>query len=345
MKRTLVRHAIMVGLLAAAAAGCGAADSERNGSANTDEDTATTSAPAEAAGAMDHAAMNDAEMDHDAAEHMVDEHGASEFESAATLFAEDVFGTNTGDYGIAFAPDGDTLYFTRAAPGSLSEAIHVMHRSNGGWSEPQVAAFSGDYQEKEPYVSPDGERIYFASRRPLRGSSPKKDFDIWYVERRGDGWGEPVNLAAVNSSFNEDYPAVAADGTLVFTRNNADNNVNLYVAYARNGRLLEPQDMGWPINTVFADADPLIAADGSYLVFSSSRLFSGAQGQGDLYVVRREGDGWSEPVSLGLHVNNIGHDYGPAMSPDGLTFYFSRGFGGQVWMVPTALLDGFSNSP
>jgi Tol biopolymer transport system component len=289
--------------------------------------------------------MNGAAMAHDDAEHMVDEHDASEFESAATLFAEDVFGTNAGDYGIAFAPDGDTLYFTRTLPGSLSEAIHVMRRSNDGWSEPQVAAFSGDYQEKEPYVSPDGERIYFASRRPLRGSSPKKDFDIWYVERRGDSWGEPVNLAAVNSSFNEDYPAVAADHTLLFTRNNGDNNVNLYVAYARNGRLLEPQDMGWPINTVYADADPLIAPDGSYFVFSSSRLFDGAQGQGDLYVVRREGDGWSEPVSLGLQVNNIGHDYGPAMSPDGLTFYFSRGFGGRVWMVPTALLDGFSNSP
>lgn len=342
MKRIRLAHALMACLLAATAAGCAPADSNRNGGANADEDAAPP-APTEAAGAMDHTAMNGAAMDHDDAEHMVSEHGASEFESAATRFAEEIFGTNTGDYGIAFAPDGDTLYFTRALPGSLSEAIHVVHRSNGGWSEPRVATFSGEYQEKEPYVSPDGERIYFASRRPLRGTAPKQDFDIWYVERRNGGWDEPVNLAAVNSSFNEDYPAVAADGTLVFTRNNADNNVNLYVAYARNGHLLEPQDMGWPINTVFADADPFIAPDGSYLVFSSSRLFDGAQGQGDLYVVRRSGDGWSEPVSVGLQVNNIGHDYGPAMSPDGRTFYFSRGFGGQVWMVPTALLDGFSN--
>jgi len=353
IRAKLVLRAAFAGLLVAALAACGGAAAPEDTAANHDHANATANAadnaadggPMQAAGSTDQPAMDHAAMDHNDPDHMVDEHDASEFESAAMLFVEGLFGVNTGDYGVAFSPDGESLYFTRAMPGALTEAIQTSRRVGDTWSEPQTVSFSGDYQDREPYVSPDGQRIYFASRRPLRGSSPKADFDIWYVDRQGDGWSDAVNLVAVNSTFNDDYPAVAADGTLVFARNDADSNVNLYIALPRNGRLEEPRDMGFPINTVFADADPWIAPDGGYIVYSSSRRFEGAQGQGDLYITHRQGDGWVDPVSLGLQVNNIGHDYGPTISPDGLTFYFSRGFGGQVWMVPAALLDGFSNTP
>jgi hypothetical protein len=42
--------------------------------------------------------------------------------STQGAFAEDVFGRNAGDYGIAFAPDGTALYFTRAVPEAQTEA-------------------------------------------------------------------------------------------------------------------------------------------------------------------------------------------------------------------------------
>ena len=110
---------------------------------------------------------------------------------------------------------------------------------------------------------------------------------------------------------------------------------------ARAGRrgLGDAEDLGWPINTALAEADPWFAPDGSYVIFTSPRASATAQGQGDLYIIYSEGDGWTEPASLGLHVNSIAHEYGPMLSADGATFYFSRGFGGQVWEVPVAVLD------
>jgi hypothetical protein len=38
-------------------------------------------------------------------------------------------------------------------------------RAGAGWSAPRVAAFSGRYDDADPYVSPDGEWLYFTSTR------------------------------------------------------------------------------------------------------------------------------------------------------------------------------------
>ncbi len=283
--------------------------------------------------AADHGAM-----DHGPVEH-AHEDEASAFESAAVRFAEESFGDNDGDYGLTFAPDGRSVLFTRAIPTASSEAIYFSRLVDGEWSTPEAAPFSGRFHDKEPYASPDGRRVYFASRRPVRGGSPRSDFDIWYVERSGEGWGDPVHLDAVSSPYNDDYPAVASDGTLVFARGDAEDNVDLWVAAGSTGGLDEPRRLDRPIKSVYAEADPWIAPDGQTIIFSSPRISAGSQGQGDLYVIRRQGDGWTAPASLGLHVNSIAHEYGPALSPDGGTFYFSRGFGGHVWMVPASMLE------
>ena len=292
---------------------------------------ATSDEPAGDHGAMDHGAMGRGEAKE-----------PSEPKSAAVRFAEEVFGTNTGDYGIAFAPDGNTIFFTRAQPAANNETIYLTRLVSGQWSEPEPASFSGRFHDREPYVSPDGNRVYFASRRPLHGRAQKQDFDIWYAERHGERWSDPVRVDAVSSPYDDDYPAVAADGTLVFARNDDSDDVNLWIAYGSGRGLVEPRVLGRPINTVFAEADPWIAPDGHFIIFSSPQSSPDAQGQGDLYVIHRRGDAWTRPASLGVHVNSVGHEYGAALSPDGATFFFSRGFGGQVWTVPSSFLENLN---
>ena len=60
----------------------------------------------------------------------------------------------------------------------------------------------------ELHITDDGCRIYFHSERPggLGG------MDIWYVDREGEGWGEPVNVAELNTPDSEGYPFVSLDG-------------------------------------------------------------------------------------------------------------------------------------
>ena len=337
---------LLVGLaLAVAASGA----PESNGNATPD---AGAMADPAANGSENAAASADAAMNHDAMDHAAmassamgtaEHEDAATPESAAVLFAEEIFGRNSGDYGMVFAPDGRTIFFTRAMPTAGSEAIYFTRLVAGQWSEPEPASFSGRFHDREPYVSPDGNRVYFASRRPLRGRAQKQDFDIWYVERRGENWGDPVHVDAVSSPYNDDYPAVAADGTLVFARNDDADNVNLWIAYGSDRGLVEPRVLGRPINTVFAEADPWIAPDGRFIIFSSPQISPDAQGQGDLYVIHRRGEAWTRPASLGVQVNSVGHEYGAALSPDGATFFFSRGFGGQVWTVPSSFLENLND--
>lgn len=322
--------------LSLAVAACGTPTANRDMPAN---ERAVSGAAQ--AGGQGIATPDEPAMDHGAMEH--GEAGEpSEPKSAAVRFAEEIFGGNSGDYGMVFAPDGRTIFFTRAMPTAGSEAIYFTRLVAGQWSEPEPASFSGRFHDREPYVSPDGNRVYFASRRPLRGRAQKQDFDIWYVERRGESWSDPVLVDAVSSPYNDDYPAVAADGTLVFARNDDSDNVNLWIAYGSGGGLVEPRILGRPINTVFAEADPWIAPNGRFIIFSSSQSSPDAQGQGDLYVIHRRGDAWTRPASLGVHVNSVGHEYGAALSPDGATFFFSRGFGGQVWTVPSSFLENLN---
>lgn len=54
-----------------------------------------------------------------------------------------------------------------------------------------------------------GTPAYMAPEMAVQGEARKQDFDIWYVERRSDGWDDPTHVAAVSSAYNDDYPAVA----------------------------------------------------------------------------------------------------------------------------------------
>lgn len=263
-------------------------------------------------------------------------------ETLAAPFAADTFGGSNDDYGVALAPDGQTAYFTRAVGGQSREAIYVAHRVAEAWSEPEVAAFSGTFRDKEPYVAPDGRRIYFASQRPAAGGGARDDLDLFYVERDGDGWGEAVHLAATATPLNEDYPAVAGDGTLVFSRGGEDADLDLWIARPAGDGIEAPRRFDRPINSVYAEADPWISADARTIVFSSPRIGPDAQGQGDLYLIRRLDDGWTPARTVGFDVNTVAHEYGPVLSGDGQTFYFARGFGGELWSVPVAALANFA---
>src|SRR5688500_20191206 len=81
--------------------------------------------------------------------------------------------------------------------------IYLTRRTGDQWSAPEVAPFSGTWSDIDPSVSPDGQRLYFSSIRPVDGQT-RADIDIWVMERAGDGWSTPVRLGAeVNTAEEE----------------------------------------------------------------------------------------------------------------------------------------------
>jgi outer membrane protein OmpA-like peptidoglycan-associated protein len=79
----------------------------------------------------------------------------------------------------------------------------------------------------------------------------------------------------------------------------------------------------------YSVAHPGISADGQWLFFASD--MPGGQGGMDLYVCKKNGDGWDQPKNLGSDVNTPGNEVFPYIRKDG-TLYFSSdghpGFGG-----------------
>ena len=85
----------------------------------------------------------------------------------ATLFASGII--STGDYEShpTFMPDGHEVYFLKLAPNFSRWSIFMSRYKNGNWSQPEVAPFSGQYQDADPYITADGKHFYFISDRPI----------------------------------------------------------------------------------------------------------------------------------------------------------------------------------
>lgn len=261
------------------------------------------------------------------------------------IFAPGSLSDERWQWRITFTPDSSAAYFAVSEgffPATRSAGIVVANRTEeGSWSEPEIATFSGQHADMDPFITPDGKRLYFSSDRPVDGES-RDDMNIWFMDREGDGWGEPAYAGSnVNSELDELYPSASEDGTLYFASGprapEANMDWNIYFArlapesnggvepFARRSALERANtDLPFDPNNPTADWEfnPEISADGQALVFTSLR--PGGYGYGDLYASCRAGEDWSEPHNLGPVVNTADDEFHPTLSRDGGTLYFGR---------------------
>ena len=242
----------------------------------------------------------------------------------ASLFAPGTISSDDEEYRISFTPDGQTAFFARGAgffPQTQDATIMESRLVDGQWAEPTIATFSGTYPDIDPWVSPDGSSLYFSSIRPVAGE-PRRDADLWRVDREADGWGEPVRLAGVSSDANELGASITADGVLWFAsdRSGGAGAWDLYTAQP-NGNDFNPPDPVDAFNSVLWEFNPAISPDGTLLVFTSIGR-DGTSRLGDLHHATRTNEAWS--AELPLPVNTSADEYHASFSPDGRTLYFVR---------------------
>lgn len=251
------------------------------------------------------------------------------------VLAEGVISTEAEEYRISFSPDGETAYFGRGTgffAQTRQATIMEARLVDGEWSEPTVAPFSGTFPDLDPWVAPDGESIYFSSIRPVAGEE-RTDAELFRVDRVGDGWGEPVHLAALGSELDELGASVTADGAIWFAsdRPGGAGGWDLYAATSAGGEFAEPEPVE-ALNSSVWEFNPVIDADGTTMIFTSI-LREGASGLGDLYMSTREDEAWSDPRPLQL--NSGADEYHASLSPDGSTLYFvRRGTNGDLYEIP-----------
>lgn len=241
------------------------------------------------------------------------------------LFAPGIVSTGDYDSHPAFMPDGKTLYFVRSNPSFSFWTILVSRFERGRWIEPQVAPFSGQYSDADPFITPDGSHLYFISGRPVPGKKTQ-DLDIYVMERTANGrWGAPINLGApVNSDGAEWYPTLTKDGTIYFGSDRAGGKgrTDIYRSRFVNGKYAEAENLGDVINTQFNEFESYVSPDESFLIFMAGGRAEG-RGGFDLYLSYNRNGAWTKPMNLGDKINSAGNEYSPTISPDGKYFFWT----------------------
>lgn len=218
----------------------------------------------------------------------------------------------------AFDPWTGDLYFVRSSPQFEGWRIFVSRCTPQGWSQPRPPPFAGDGVEADPFFTADGRSLYFISTRTTDGLR-RTDLDIWRVDRDGTGtWGTPVRLPEpINSTANEWFPRVAADGWLYFgsSRPGGFGKTDIWRARLGAPGKWVVENAGPSVNTAENEYEALPSPDGTRLIVMGDR---------GLTEHALTEHGWSAGVKLPREVNANGTEVGPLFSPSGRSLMFSR---------------------
>ena len=124
------------------------------------------------------------------------------------------------EYAPSISADGNTMIYQSNKEGNYE--LFMAHRNPSGvWSSSEVIESIKNFGSDDVLIagsslSYDGNYIYFFASYP--GGYGIED--IWYVEKEGESWSNPINAGPnVNSRSYEGFPSISADGsTLYFMR-------------------------------------------------------------------------------------------------------------------------------
>ncbi|MGH8199027.1 MAG: hypothetical protein ACREVO_01455 [Steroidobacteraceae bacterium] len=250
---------------------------------------------------------------------------------------------SAGQYGgvdPAVAPDQSFIVFASGRPPAPVHVsyVFVAFRNNGHWQDPIPLgpAVNGLGSIDELRLGPDGHTLYLTSNYVMAPGYPKTtaasvaglqsmqswndgNDNIWEVDLAP--WLQrvepprPVTLNGIIHSDSDDTLAFTPDGNTVFFDRSRGKHKTIMVARRMAGRWSAPQVASFSGH--WFDQDPVIAPDGSYLLFDSDRpvrpggqplqqdYFVGGVGPGsNLWRVDRQGARWGRPHWLGPTINS-----------------------------------------
>ncbi|MCX2719186.1 TolB family protein [Lentiprolixibacter aurantiacus] len=243
-----------------------------------------------------------------------------------TLFGENLISTSLYERDLAINPQGNEIIFTLGDYKQSRRVLVILREINGIWRKPEVMNISGRYHDIEPFFANNGNRLFFASNRPINQDSTRNDYNIWYSDKIENIWTEPLALdTVVNTRGNEFFPSLSEKGNLFFTatRQNGIGREDIFVSEFKGGKFQSPIPLPKEINSTLFEFNAYISPKEDFIVFSSFGREDGFGG-GDLYFSSKDETGnWSPSKNMGKLINSNKLDYSPFIDWKNHNFYFS----------------------
>jgi outer membrane protein OmpA-like peptidoglycan-associated protein len=167
--------------------------------------------------------------------------------------------TGFNDGPVTFNEKGDIMYYSRNTSvenflRNISDTTNKLgifsaELINGTWTNIKPFTHNNPlYSFCTPALTPDGERIYFASDMP----GGRGGMDLYYCDKRSNNWDKPVNLGPViNTPENESFPFAGKFGKLFFASDGHKGfgGKDLYYTQEINGEWIVPVHLDSAINS------------------------------------------------------------------------------------------------
>ncbi len=239
-----------------------------------------------------------------------------------------------------FTPDGKEVFFSIRQSREIW-TILTLKRDDQGLRKAIKPLFLDGFSCLEPFISPDGKKLFFSSNRPLTAGGQAKDYDIWYVIKTNDKWSKPINAGPnINTTNSEWRATVSLKGNLYYS------SFGLWKAKAHKIGYGKAQKISDINNPVIIGGHAFIAPDESYIL-TSWMQGPKAQGGWDLYITfRNTGEKWGKSKNMGNIINTKGDEDFPYVSPDGKYLFFFRRYidnsnqeQGDIYWVDAKILN------
>ena len=235
--------------------------------------------------------------------------------------------------GISFTPNGCGLYIANDIDG-VAEILKTGW-SGRFWTQPErVNLISSPYDDNQPRLTPDGQRLYFNSSRPMpSGASDESLRKLWYIEKSEEGWTGPHYLAGVNSSnpsVKDGTAAPLSDGSLYFrsTRASRDPDQGDIFFAKFNGTTFDEPVLVRDISSPRDENGLAVTPDNKIMILSR---YVAEPEDTYLMVSIQEGNRWGIPRAVEAPASQFQMELTPALSPDG--FYFLYEVRGITFIV------------
>ncbi|MGC9373694.1 MAG: TolB family protein [Bacteroidales bacterium] len=259
---------------------------------------------------------------------------------SAELFAPGIVSTGMSERDIAIYPDGSEIYFCRNIGNHKFATIFYSKQVDGKRKQSEVLEFcrNPNYTYIEPFISPDGDKLFFVSNMNEDGGKPRSA-DVWVSERLNGHWDKPSNLGEpVNSDKDEYFPSITNDGTLYLTKPDESGREYIFRYQYEEGKYVKGEKLIEHVNCGVARYNALISPDESFIIvpaFGMDDSFGGT----DYYIVfRNENDEWSKPVNMNEKINSANPcEWSAAFSPDRKYLFFMSARGMTNNQLPPEL--------